>query len=147
MTLLARHSTLLAVCLLAASGCNQSKASSGTGSEPSPAAAAPAAVAAATPDKPDPAAEASRIFRSKCSICHGAQGAGDGAGAAALTPKPRTFSDADWQAKTTDDRIKQVIVEGGAAVGLSAGMPSNLDLKGKDEVLAELVKVIRGFKR
>src|SRR4051812_15135596 len=54
---------------------------------------------------PDPAADARKLFSTKCVVCHGDHGAGDGPGAAALNPKPRAFSDAAWQASVTDEQI------------------------------------------
>jgi hypothetical protein len=62
-------------------------------------------------------------------------------------PKPRAFADADWQAAVTDDHIKKIILEGGPAVGKSPAMPPNPDLKGKDEVVTQLVKIVRAFKK
>lgn len=96
----------------------------------------------------DPAvvAEAKQVWETRCVTCHGAAGKGDGPGAAALNPKPRSFSDKKWQAETNDDRIKQVIVEGGAAVGLNAAMAPNPDLKDKPAVVAELLNIVRSFK-
>lgn len=98
--------------------------------------------------KADPAvvAEAQQVWKDKCVTCHGDRGLGDGPGAAALNPKPRTFKDPKWQMQTKDDRIAKVIVEGGAAVGLSAGMAPNPELADKPEVVAELVKIVRSFK-
>ncbi len=98
--------------------------------------------------KADPAvvAEAQKVWKEKCVTCHGDRGRGDGPGAAALNPKPRTFADPQWQMQTKDERIAKVIVEGGAAVGLSEGMAANPDLKGKDDVVAELVKIVRSFR-
>lgn len=98
--------------------------------------------------KADPAvvAEAQNVWKNKCVTCHGDRGVGDGPGAAALDPKPRTFKDPKWQMQTKDDRIAKVIVEGGAAVGLSANMAPNPELKDKPEVVAELVKIVRSFK-
>ncbi len=98
--------------------------------------------------KGDPAvvAEAKAVWKDKCVTCHGDRGLGDGPGAAALNPKPRTFKDPKWQMQTKDDRIAKVIVEGGASVGLSAGMAPNPELKDKPEVVAELVKIVRSFR-
>lgn len=98
--------------------------------------------------KGDPAAvaEAERVWKDKCVTCHGDRGMGDGPGAAPLNPKPRTFKDPKWQMQTKDERIAKVIVEGGASVGLSANMAPNPELKDKPEVVAELVKKIRGFR-
>lgn len=98
--------------------------------------------------KGDPAAvaEAERVWKDKCVTCHGDRGMGDGPGAAALDPKPRTFRDPRWQMQTKDERIAKVIVEGGASVGLSTNMAPNPELADKPEVVAELVKKVRSFK-
>ena len=96
--------------------------------------------------KQSPAQAAQAYFQKKCVVCHGKTGAGDGPGAAAITPRPRAFGDASWQASVTDEHIRKVIVEGGASVGKSASMAPNPDLKRRPEVLAELVQVVRGFK-
>jgi hypothetical protein len=90
-------------------------------------------------------AAAEQVWKTKCSTCHGAQGLGDGAAGQALNPRPRSFHDHAWQNKVTDDHIKKVIVEGGAAVGLSPNMAPNPELRDKPEVVAELVKKIRAF--
>lgn len=95
---------------------------------------------------PKIAAEAKQIWDTRCVTCHGKAGKGDGPGAAALDPKPRSFGDKKWQAETNDDRIKKVIVEGGAAVGLNPTMAPNPDLAEKPQVVAELVNIVRGFK-
>lgn len=99
-------------------------------------------------NKGDPAvvAEAQKVWKEKCVTCHGDRGRGDGPGAMALDPKPRSFGDPRWQMQTKDERIAKVIVEGGAAVGLSAGMAANPELQGKDEVVGELVKIVRSFR-
>jgi mono/diheme cytochrome c family protein len=106
---------------------------------------APAVVPKALPA--DPATDAKSLFRTKCVVCHGDHGAGDGPGAAAIVPKPRAFADPEWQASATDEHIKKIILEGGPAVGKSPAMPPNPDLKGKAEVLSALVKIIRDFKK
>ncbi len=101
--------------------------------------AAPAAVSEAA------MAEAKSVFATRCAACHGAAGHGDGAAAAALNPKPRSFADQAWQESVTDDHIAKVIVEGGMAVGLSPLMTANPDLKDDPEVVQGLVQLIRGF--
>jgi caa(3)-type oxidase subunit IV len=40
---------------------------------------------------PDLVAKGKEIYALNCAVCHGATGAGDGAGGAALNPKPRNF--------------------------------------------------------
>jgi len=106
----------------------------------------PLSVPEPAPPPPDPAADARKLFSTKCIVCHGDHGAGDGPGAAALTPKPRAFGDATWQASVTDDQIKKTILEGGAAVGKSAAMSANPELADKPEELTALVKIVRDFK-
>lgn len=63
-------------------------------------------------------------FDQICATCHGATGKGDGAASAALNPKPRNFQDVAYMSKRTDDQLRKVIQEGGAANGMSAVMPS-----------------------
>lgn len=134
---------LLAACCagFVAIGCKGENKSQSSTSAPTTAATSEPTAAAG-----DPAAQAKKVFKSKCVVCHGDKGAGDGPGAAALNPKPRAFSDASWQGEVTDDQIQRAIVQGGAAVGKSAAMPANPDLRNKDDVVKELVKIIRGFK-
>lgn len=90
--------------------------------------------------------EAEKYFKTRCTVCHGTTGAGDGPGSAALDPKPRAFAEAAWQEGVTDEHLMKVITEGGVSVGMSPGMPAHPDLKQKPEVLKELVALIRGFK-
>jgi len=136
------HSLLALVCLAPlATACSKHSAPEPTATATTPVTAEPA------PPPPDPAADARKLFDTKCVVCHGNHGAGDGPGAAALNPKPRAFADATWQASITDDQIKKTILEGGAAVGKSAAMPSNPDLTDKPEELSALVKIVRDFKK
>lgn len=91
-------------------------------------------------------AEAKTLFESLCFTCHGLTGHGDGPGAAALDPKPRSFADAAWQDSVTDESIQKAIVYGGAAVGKSPMMPAQPQLKGKTAVLAALTAIVRDFR-
>lgn len=104
-----------------------------------------AAMTPPTPVAVDPKVEADTIFTQRCSVCHGMSGVGDGPGAAALTPKPRNYTDAAWQASVDDAYLAKVIVEGGAAVGKSPLMVANADLKDKPAVVAALVAKVRSF--
>ena len=85
------------------------------------------------------------IYQERCASCHGVTGKGDGAGAAILNPKPRDHTDKAWQASVTDEEIGKTILLGGAGVGKSPLMPGAPDLAGSPEVIAELVKIVRGF--
>jgi mono/diheme cytochrome c family protein len=110
---------------------------------PPPAAPQPAPA----PVVENPATTAKNIFHDRCAVCHGQQGLGDGPGSAALTPKPRNFTDAAWQASVQDDNLRAIIVKGGPAVGKSPGMAANPDLESKPDVVSELVKIVRAFKK
>lgn len=89
--------------------------------------------------------EADTVWQTRCATCHGAGGKGDGAAAAALTPKPRDFSNADWQKSVTDERIEKVIVEGGQSVGLNMLMTANPDLASKPDVVKALRAHVRSL--
>lgn len=91
------------------------------------------------------AEEATAVMAQRCALCHGVAGRSDGIMSATLIPRPRDFSDGDWQRSINDDHIKRAVLEGGAAVGKSAIMPANPDLKQKPAVVNELVRLIRGF--
>jgi mono/diheme cytochrome c family protein len=124
--------------LALAAACNKDQGSSGGGgggSVEKTAAAAPAI----------DSTQAREIFTSRCAACHGAEGRGDGPGAAALNPKPRNYHDRDWQSKVTDDDIRKTITFGGAAVGKSPIMPASPDLEAKPAVVEGLVKIVRAF--
>lgn len=152
------HSGLMIRLFIAASlfllvGCSDKKKAS----EPEPAAApteAPAAQGSAAGESAQagdsapmsPAAlEANHTFKTLCATCHGESGKGDGTAAASLNPKPRDYTDKEWQAAVTDEELAKIILEGGAAVGKSALMPPNPQFKDKPEVIAELVKIVRSF--
>jgi mono/diheme cytochrome c family protein len=92
-------------------------------------------------------AAANEIFSSRCAVCHGPMGAGDGAAAPTLTPRPRKFQDHDWQASVSNEHINTIIRLGGPAVGKSALMPANADLEDRKGVVAALTGRIRGFGR
>ena len=118
------------------------------GGEPKSSGAASAKPAAPSAVAADPAAakQAQQLFDSLCFTCHGLTGHGDGPGAGALDPKPRSFADEAWQASVTDEQIEKTIVFGGAAVGKSPMMPAQPQLKGQDAVLDGLVAIVRRFR-
>ncbi|MBX3269415.1 MAG: c-type cytochrome [Sandaracinaceae bacterium] len=65
--------------------------------------------------------DAAGVFATTCGPCHGAGGAGDGAAAAALNPRPANFTDpAFWaDSSRTHEHILTVIRDGGPAAGRS----------------------------
>ena len=89
--------------------------------------------------------EAKEIFSQRCVTCHGAAGKGDGAGAAALNPKPRDLTSKEWQASVKDDHIEKIILQGGQAVGKSVAMPPNPDLDRKPMVIKALRAQVRAL--
>lgn len=92
----------------------------------------------------DPVATAAKLFADRCVPCHGSTGQGDGPASASLDPKPRKYADPEWQASATDEYIIKIIQFGGAAVGKSAAMPNNPDLR-DPAVLGALKDIIRAF--
>jgi mono/diheme cytochrome c family protein len=88
---------------------------------------------------------AMQLFMTQCANCHGTEGKGNGPASAALNPKPRNYTDPAWQASVTDDEIRKIILEGGAAVGKSSSMMSFSMLKEQPDVLESLVKIVRRF--
>lgn len=71
------------------------------------------------------AAKGKQVYDTRCAMCHGPGGKGDGPAAAALQPKPRDLSDAQYMSGLTNDYIFKIISKGGAAVGKSAAMPAH----------------------
>lgn len=69
-------------------------------------------------------AKGAEAYKTYCATCHGDTGKGDGIAAAALEPKPRDLSNAEYVSGLTDEHIKKVITGGGASVGMSAAMPA-----------------------
>jgi mono/diheme cytochrome c family protein len=135
--------SLVVLSLLAAlAGCSKSDPAQGTAATNGPSTATPSAPSGG--GKIDMAA-AKTIYDSRCGACHGLTGKGDGAGAAALNPKPRNYTDKAWQSSVTDEQIRKTIVYGGAAVGKSPVMPGSPDLDSKPEVVDGLVAIVRGF--
>lgn len=90
-------------------------------------------------------AEADSVYATRCATCHGATGRGDGPGSSNLNPKPRDYSDAEWQKTVTDEEIEKTIVYGGAAVGKSPLMVANPDLASKEDVVKALREKVRAF--
>jgi len=89
--------------------------------------------------------EAETMWKNRCATCHGENGKGDGAAAAALTPKPRDFTAESWQSSVSDEHIEKIIAEGGQAVGLSMLMPANPDLVQKPDVIKALRAHVRSL--
>jgi len=85
------------------------------------------------------AAGAQDLYNDNCASCHGPSGKGDGPAGKMLQPAPANFATA-LKGKT-DDYIKKIIKEGGAANGKSANMPPASDLT--DDQIKSLVDYIK----
>ena len=104
------------------------------------------AMVTVTPRAPlAPADEAKDIADSRCAMCHGKNGKGDGPNGMTLNPKPQDLTTKDWQKSVSDAQVRSVILKGGGAVGKSPLMPANPDLESKPAVVDELVKIVRGY--
>jgi len=110
------------------SGCGGSKSSESssqnTNTSTTPEASAPAPAPAGTPPESGAAGaqtaafDPSATFKSKCSVCHGPDGRGNGPGAAALNPKPRNYHDQAYMKTRTDQQLHDSVFNG------KSGMPA-----------------------
>lgn len=88
-----------------------------------------------------PKTRASKLYGRYCSVCHGISGQGDGFNAFNLTPRPRNFTDTAFWANIDTTLIRETIIGGGGAVGLSPLMPKwGMTLTERD--IAELTSYI-----
>jgi mono/diheme cytochrome c family protein len=136
--------------MLTVHGCGGKDAAAPTDAAPPEAAApAPAEPAAGTPAPATPVATTAaadtgagaKVFKNFCESCHGREGKGDGAAAAALNPKPANFAVGAFKYDTNGngtkgdvDDIRAIVRDGAAKHGGSPLMapwpmlsPSDLD--------------------
>lgn len=86
------------------------------------------------------AIESASPYHRLCARCHGDDGR-----SLPLRNQP-DFTDPNWQARTADEHIREVILRGGAALGLNEEMPAWAGIVA-DQDLDLLVKRIRSFAR
>ena len=84
------------------------------------------------------------IFETRCFVCHGRTGKGDGPASTKLGAAVRDLTNPSWQDSTSDETLRTVIRSGARAVGGSAAMPPNPDLS--DDQIRSLLKFIRGLR-
>jgi mono/diheme cytochrome c family protein len=103
--------------------------------------------AAPLPDVADHSAShaGETIFQTRCFVCHGREGKGDGPSSTGLGANVRDLTSPAWQDSTSDETIRSVIRNGAQAVGGSAAMTPNLDLS--DAQIQSLVRYIRGLRK
>ena len=93
--------------------------------------------------KGDPKAGKAK-YDANCVGCHGATGKGDGAAAAALTPKPQDHTDGKTMNALSDKYLFDIIKDGGAAVKKAAFMPAS-NKKLTDQEISDVVAYIRSL--
>lgn len=86
--------------------------------------------------------EGRKVFETNCAACHGPEGKGDGAAAAALEPKPRNLTDAKYMKSRPVADLRKVITEGGQSAGLSPVMVGWKAALGPDQIEAVLQYVL-----
>lgn len=89
-------------------------------------------------------AAAKQNYDTFCVKCHGATGKGDGPGAATLSTKPRDYTDCARMAQESDDKLFNVIKNGGKANGLSPDMQA-WSTGFEDGEIRDLVAYVRTF--
>ena len=93
--------------------------------------------------KGDPKAGKAK-YDANCVGCHGATGKGDGAAAAALSPKPQDHTDGKVMNALSDKYLFDIIKDGGAAVKKAAFMPAS-NKKLTDQEVWDVVAYIRSL--
>jgi mono/diheme cytochrome c family protein len=81
------------------------------------------------------------IFHTRCFVCHGREGKGNGPASIGLGATVRDLTSSSWQDSTSDETIRSVIRNGALAIGGSAAMTPNRDLS--DAQIQSLVRYIR----
>jgi len=82
-------------------------------------------------------------YKMYCVACHGLTGAGDGAAAAALNPKPRALNDKAYMDSLSDQHIYTVIKDGGPAVGKSMFMTAWGAILKEDQAIHDVAAYVR----
>lgn len=85
------------------------------------------------------------IFQTRCFVCHGRDGKGNGPASTGLGATVRDLTSPSWQDSTSDEAIRSVIRNGGRAVGGSAAMTPNPDLS--DAQIQSLIRYIRRLRQ
>jgi mono/diheme cytochrome c family protein len=93
-----------------------------------------------------PAAKAGEmIFQTRCFVCHGRGGKGDGPSSSGLGATVRDLTNWTWQDSTSDETIRNVIRNGATAIGGTAAMAPNPDLSNAQ--IQSLMLYIRSLRK
>jgi mono/diheme cytochrome c family protein len=100
-----------------------------------------------SPDAADVRAghEGETIFQTRCFVCHGREGNGNGPASTGLGAVVRDLANPSWQDSTSDETIASVIRNGAQTIGGSVAMAPNRDLS--DAQIRSLVIYIRRLRR
>jgi mono/diheme cytochrome c family protein len=103
--------------------------------------------AVSLPDAADKSASQAgeTIFQTRCFVCHGREGKGNGPASTGLGATVRDLTNPSWQDSTSDETIRSVVRNGGQAAGGSIAMAPNRDLS--DAQIQSLVRYIRQFRQ
>lgn len=91
------------------------------------------------------AQEGEKIFQTRCFVCHGREGKGNGPASTGLGATVRDLTNVSWQDSTSDETIQSVVRNGAQAVGGSIAMAPNRDLS--DAQIQSLVRYIRQLRK
>ncbi len=131
---------VLALASLVISGCGGSKSEpAATSTTPEPAATA-GEPTATTPAAVTGEEATAQLFKTRCALCHGPAGNGDGPGAAALKPAPRNFHDTAYMSSRTDAQLSEVIHLGKGAMPKWGGILTDDQIAGLVQYIRELGK-------
>jgi mono/diheme cytochrome c family protein len=89
--------------------------------------------------------EGEAIFQTRCFVCHGREGKGNGPAASGLGSPVRDLTSSSWQDSTSDETIGSVVRNGAQAIGGSVAMVPNRDLS--DAQIQSLVHYIRQLRQ
>jgi len=89
---------------------------------------------------------ARELYRERCERCHGRDLRGDGPLSQGLSPRPQDLTRSDWFGRVPHAErlrlLRRAVVGGGLAIGQSALMPANPDLRGRPKLLYALLYLI-----
>ncbi|MDP4219973.1 MAG: cytochrome c [Bacteroidota bacterium] len=84
------------------------------------------------------------VYSKYCAVCHGAEGKADGFNTYNLDPKPRDLTEQHYLSEFSDDRLIQIIRDGGRGTNKSPSMPPYGWTLGKDDI-AYVAAYVRTF--
>jgi mono/diheme cytochrome c family protein len=86
------------------------------------------------------------VYSRACAVCHGAAGAGDGPAAGNFATKPSDLTDGRLMNPLPDEFLRNIVLNGGPAEGLSPAMPPFRGHLGDEEV-RQVIAYVRSLAR